>query len=84
MNKNPSPAVSGGGVAPEISKPACPPGLKHASLNDVEMMYRYGRISTDELDQYLRAWNAGPHFTKAEWRDGAIRNTLIPEEHAGR
>ena len=76
--------VSPGGSGASCLKPACPPGLEHATLNEVEGMYREGRISTDELNQYLHAWNAGPHFTKAEWLDGAVRNTLIPEEHAGR
>jgi len=72
--------VGPGGPDANYPKPACPPGLEHATLNEVEGMYREGLISTDDLNQYLRAWNAGPHFTRAEWRDGAVRNRLIPEK----
>jgi hypothetical protein len=47
---------------------------KTASLNDVERMYRNGTASVQEVTEYLRAWNAGPHFTQAVLSDGAIRN----------
>ena len=48
--------------------------LSQHSLNDVERMYRQGTASEAEVIEYLRAWNAGPHFTQAVLSDGAIRN----------
>ena len=44
------------------------------SLNQVEQMYRNGTIGRADIVEYLRAWNAGPHFTQAVFADGSIRN----------
>jgi len=44
------------------------------SLNEVERMYRCGSVTYEEVRDYLRRWNAGPHFTQAVLADGAIRN----------
>ncbi len=52
-----------------------------ASLNDVERMYNNGTVSWDDLVTYIRAWNAGPHFTQAVYADGKIRN-FDPEQLA--
>ena len=47
---------------------------KSCSLNDVEFLYEQGLVSRAEIVEYLRKWNAGPHFTQAVWWDGRIRN----------
>ncbi len=49
--------------------------MKTASLNQVEEWYRAGRITEEELTEYLRAWNgSGKHITVAVFADGGIRN----------
>jgi len=53
--------------------------LAQYSINQIEQMARYGSITEQEVTDYLRAWNAGPHFTQAVWADGAIRN-FDPEQ----
>lgn len=58
---------------PQATEP--PPVLPlHLSINQVQEMYRQGRASEAAVAEYLRAWNAGPHFTQAVFCDGAIRN----------
>ncbi len=48
--------------------------LSQYSLGDIDTMYRDGRVSEDEVAEYLRAWNATPgRFTQAVLRDGGIR-----------
>jgi len=47
--------------------------LMHLSPNQVERLYRDGQTTEDEVAEYLRAWNAGPHFNQAVLSDGAIR-----------
>ena len=44
------------------------------SLDQVQELTRREAVSPEELTDYLRAWNAGPHFTRAVWCDGSIRN----------
>ena len=56
--------------------------LLHYSLNEVEQAYRNGLVGDDELVAYIRAWNAGPHFSEAVWCDGAIRNFDAEETRA--
>ena len=54
--------------------------LKGMSLQQVEDAYRYGTVSDKDLLEYLEQWNATPgRFTTAEWRDGAIRQRVIPD-----
>ena len=55
-------------------KPPATDRLIHHSINEVEAMYHRGMVSEPELVAYLRAWNAGPHFTQAVFCDGRIRN----------
>ena len=45
-----------------------------ANLNDVECGFLRSDYSEKEVTEYLRAWNAGPHFTQAVLYDGRIRN----------
>jgi hypothetical protein len=47
--------------------------LNNYSLAQVDSMYQNGALSTDEVTDYLRAWNAGPHFTQAVIWHGSIR-----------
>lgn len=48
--------------------------LSELSLDQVELKYRQGLVSADELRSYLIAWNNTPgRFTFAYWSDGAIR-----------
>ena len=56
--------------------------LKQYSINQIEEMARFGNIGLEEVTFYLRAWNAGSHFTQAVWCDGAIRN--FDPENKGR
>lgn len=44
------------------------------SISEMQDKYRYGSVSDADMQEYLRAWNAGPHFTQAVFADGAIRN----------
>ena len=46
------------------------------SLNDVEEMYRNGRATEAEVEDYIRRWNEKLRFTMAVLRDGRIRNVL--------
>ncbi len=48
--------------------------MQHMTLNSAEQAYRNGIMSEAEVTQFIRVWNAGPHFTQAIFRDGAIRN----------
>ena len=48
--------------------------LTYSTLNEVEQFFREGRVTEDEVAVFLRAWNAGPHFTQAVLTDGRIRN----------
>jgi hypothetical protein len=48
--------------------------LHLANLDEAELLYRQGRVSEDDMIDYLRRWNAGPHFTQAVFFDGRIRN----------
>ena len=50
--------------------------LKKLSLNAVSDLYRNGLISTELCEEYIKLWNQGPHFTKAQLSDGIIRNSL--------
>ena len=43
------------------------------SLNDVEEMYRVGRVREEEVEDYIRRWNEKLRFTMAVLRDGRIR-----------
>ena len=43
------------------------------SLGEMDELQRQGRVTPDALRDYIRAWNAGPHFTQAVFCDGAIR-----------
>lgn len=47
--------------------------IKTLSLNQVETLWRNGRISGETATQYVRAWNAGPHITQCVIADGAFR-----------
>ena len=53
--------------------------LMSNSLNEVEQMFLSRLITEDELTEYLHAWNSGPHFSRAEFRDGRIRNIIRKE-----
>ena len=46
------------------------------SLNDVEEMYRAGRVREAEVEDYIRRWNEKLRFTMAVLRAGRIRNVL--------
>ena len=46
------------------------------SLNDVDEMYRNGRLTEEEVEDYIRRWNEKLRFTMAVLRDGRIRNVL--------
>ena len=48
--------------------------LTKYSLNEIEQLFRDGRITEEQATSYLRLWNAGPHFTQAVISDNAIRN----------
>lgn len=50
-----------------------PENLEHRSLDDVEFLYRQGRVSETECEAYIVEWNKGPHFYRAVLRDGRIR-----------
>jgi len=50
------------------------------SLNDVDEMYRNGRLTEEEVEDYIRRWNEKLRFTMAILRDGRIRNVLRKEE----
>lgn len=51
----------------------------HLSLNQIEQAYRYGSVTDEQLDAYLKAWNETPgRFTFAYWQDGAIRQRNRP------
>jgi hypothetical protein len=52
--------------------------LRHLSLNQADIAYREGLLTTGELDLYLAAWNNGLHFTEAYFCDGAIRQRSKP------
>ena len=56
--------------------------LTQYSINQIEEMARFGSITEADITAYLRAWNAGPHFTQAVWADGRIRN--FDPENKGR
>lgn len=47
------------------------------SLAEMDRMYRDGRVTYDEAREYVRRWNAGPHFTQAIIKDGRIQNMEI-------
>lgn len=53
------------------------------SINEMQDKYRWGSVSDEDMCEYVRAWNAGPHFTQAVFSDGAIRN-FDPESGAYR
>lgn len=44
------------------------------SLKEVNYAYQQGLLSEQEAIEYIREWNAGPHFTQAVLIDGSIRN----------
>jgi hypothetical protein len=46
----------------------------NSSLERAEELKRNGWITYDELRDFIRNWNAGPHFTQAVYTDGRIRN----------
>lgn len=48
--------------------------LQSRTLEQVQNLFRAGSITEAELVRYIRAWNAGPHFTQAVYSGGAIRN----------
>ena len=57
--------------------------LGNMSIDEVENAYRQGRVSEEDVVQFLRKWNATPgRFTQAVLSDGAIRN-FDPEEDKG-
>ena len=53
------------------------------SLAQVESEYRKGLGTYEQLVEYLRAWNAGPHFTQAAWVNGEIKQ-YDPETPSGK
>lgn len=53
--------------------------LANYSLADVGRFYRQGRVSRDQVVEYLRSWNSGPHLTQAVLKDSRIVN-FYPEE----
>ena len=44
------------------------------SLNEIENMYQYGMVTEEEVIEYLKSWNSGPHFTQAVLDGYRIRN----------
>jgi hypothetical protein len=46
--------------------------LKHG-LNDAEKIWQEGRATDQEIDDYIKAWNEGPHFYKAVRRVNFIQ-----------
>ncbi len=42
--------------------------LQSKSLNEVEQLYKAGRITEQELIDYIKAWNSGPHFTQSRFQ----------------
>ena len=53
------------------------------TLNQVGRMLRDGEITEREATEYVRAWNAGPHFTQAVITVHGIKN-FNPETGAYR
>jgi len=48
------------------------------TLDDLELHYARGLVEADVVRAYLDKWNATRgRFTRAELRDGRIRQTLI-------
>jgi len=45
----------------------------NCSLEYTEHLYQCGAITLELLEQYLELWNAGPHFHRARYADGAVR-----------
>lgn len=57
--------------------------LSNYSLDDIERCYRQGRVSREEVVEYLKKWNSGPHCTQAVLFDSRIIN-FDPEDHGWR
>lgn len=54
------------------------------SINDIQERFRAGNIARNDVIEYLREWNAGPHFTQAYLIGKTIFNNepeKIPREH---
>jgi hypothetical protein len=49
------------------------------TLQQMEDRYRAGYVTDQELAEYLKRWNEGPHFTEAYWMDGRIRQRTKPD-----
>lgn len=47
--------------------------LKNRSVNDVQRLYNYGYIGKSLVEEYIKAWNEGPHFCKAVLQGENIR-----------
>jgi hypothetical protein len=53
--------------------------ISNLSINQVEKLYRQGLITEEKVTEYLKSWNAEPHFSQAILSGGAIR-TFDPEK----
>lgn len=50
----------------------------HQTLTEMERAYKDGYVTENDLNEYLAAWNATEgRFTRAYWRDGAIRQEVL-------
>lgn len=54
--------------------------LKQYTLAQIETMAKDGRISMDDVYQYIDEWNGTEgRFTFAYWKDGAIRQKRLAD-----
>lgn len=50
------------------------------TLREADRLLKRGEITPDQAREYVRLWNAGPHFTVAKVQGYSIVNTNPPEE----
>jgi hypothetical protein len=53
--------------------------MRHLSLNQADLAFRDGLLTVEELDLYIKHWNAtSGRFTMAYYQGGAIRQKEKP------
>jgi hypothetical protein len=52
---------------------------EHISLDQAERLFRLRKWTEEQTLQFIRDWNAGPHFTQAVLTGDSIQN-FDPEE----
>ena len=54
--------------------------LEKLTLDQVSRLYSEGKISREQAEEYVKKWNAGPHFTQAVVGNGWIANRDVVEK----